>query len=248
MGAITEPPAILGEMIGSALVGTFLGVFLAYEAWSGPMAARTLAAVIEEEGILLQDHPIGAGGPPARQRRPDLRGDRPRQRALRAPNQPSFLGTGRSPVGRSRPRARPWPRAPARSRGSGTRDCRDGEAAHSLGHAPGRRASPCRPARNRFMNTETGSASCWSRRRRCRGPLSIAACGKPRLTRPPTPPTPAGRRHEFRRRRERDDATAQSAAATAAADAAADANKAEAATAPPRPRPPCRAPAAPAKK
>ena len=30
MGAITEPPEILGMMIGGALVGTFLGVFLAY--------------------------------------------------------------------------------------------------------------------------------------------------------------------------------------------------------------------------
>ncbi|HEX4712381.1 flagellar motor stator protein MotA [Phenylobacterium sp.] len=48
MAAITEPPAILGEMIGSALVGTFLGVFLAY-GLVGPMAAR-LSAVLEEEG------------------------------------------------------------------------------------------------------------------------------------------------------------------------------------------------------
>jgi len=48
MGAITEPPAVLGEMIGSALVGTFLGVFLAY-GMVGPMSAR-MAAIIEEEG------------------------------------------------------------------------------------------------------------------------------------------------------------------------------------------------------
>ena len=48
MGSITEPPAVLGEMIGSALVGTFLGVFLAY-GLVGPMATR-MAAVIEEEG------------------------------------------------------------------------------------------------------------------------------------------------------------------------------------------------------
>jgi len=48
MGAITEPPAILGEMIGSALVGTFLGVFLAY-GMVGPMAMR-LSSVLEEEG------------------------------------------------------------------------------------------------------------------------------------------------------------------------------------------------------
>jgi chemotaxis protein MotA len=48
MGAITEPPEILGEMIGSALVGTFLGVFLAY-GMVGPMATR-LKEVIDEEG------------------------------------------------------------------------------------------------------------------------------------------------------------------------------------------------------
>ncbi len=39
MGAITEPPAVLGAMIGGALVGTFLGVFLAY-GFIGPMASR----------------------------------------------------------------------------------------------------------------------------------------------------------------------------------------------------------------
>ncbi|BCW88520.1 Motility protein A [Alphaproteobacteria bacterium SO-S41] len=39
MGAITEPPAVLGGMIGGALVGTFLGVFIAY-GFVGPMAQR----------------------------------------------------------------------------------------------------------------------------------------------------------------------------------------------------------------
>ena len=48
MGAITEPPEILGEMIGGALVGTFLGVFLAY-GMVGPMATR-MKEVTEEEG------------------------------------------------------------------------------------------------------------------------------------------------------------------------------------------------------
>jgi chemotaxis protein MotA len=48
MGAITEPPEILGEMIGSALVGTFLGVFLAYGI-IGPMATR-MQEVVNEEG------------------------------------------------------------------------------------------------------------------------------------------------------------------------------------------------------
>jgi chemotaxis protein MotA len=47
MGAITEPPEVLGEMIGGALVGTFLGVFLAY-GLVGPMAAR-LKEIIDEE-------------------------------------------------------------------------------------------------------------------------------------------------------------------------------------------------------
>jgi chemotaxis protein MotA len=47
MGAITEPPAVLGGMIGKALVGTFLGVFLAYGI-VGPMATR-LVQVIDEE-------------------------------------------------------------------------------------------------------------------------------------------------------------------------------------------------------
>jgi chemotaxis protein MotA len=47
MGSITQPPEILGAMIGSALVGTFLGVFLAY-GLVGPMATR-LKAVVDEE-------------------------------------------------------------------------------------------------------------------------------------------------------------------------------------------------------
>lgn len=39
MGSINQPPAILGGMIGSALVGTFLGVFLAYGI-IGPFASK----------------------------------------------------------------------------------------------------------------------------------------------------------------------------------------------------------------
>jgi chemotaxis protein MotA len=39
MGSINEPPEILGKMIGGALVGTFLGVLLAY-GFAGPMATR----------------------------------------------------------------------------------------------------------------------------------------------------------------------------------------------------------------
>jgi len=47
MSHISEPPAVLGAMIGGALVGTFLGVLLAY-GMAGPFAAR-LKGVIEEE-------------------------------------------------------------------------------------------------------------------------------------------------------------------------------------------------------
>ena len=52
MGAITEPPEILGMMIGGALVGTFLGVFLAY-GMVGPMSTR-LMAVVDEEGAFYR--------------------------------------------------------------------------------------------------------------------------------------------------------------------------------------------------
>ena len=47
MGSLDQPPEILGQMIGSALVGTFLGVFLAYGIM-GPFAAR-LKSVTEED-------------------------------------------------------------------------------------------------------------------------------------------------------------------------------------------------------
>lgn len=47
MGSIDQPPEVLGKMIGGALVGTFLGVFLAY-GLMGPFAAR-VKAVIEED-------------------------------------------------------------------------------------------------------------------------------------------------------------------------------------------------------
>jgi chemotaxis protein MotA len=48
MGSIDQPPEILGGMIGSALVGTFLGVFMAY-GLVGPFASR-VKAVVEEDG------------------------------------------------------------------------------------------------------------------------------------------------------------------------------------------------------
>ena len=47
MSAIDQPPAVLGKMIGGALVGTFLGVFLAY-GLAAPLAQR-LANVIRQD-------------------------------------------------------------------------------------------------------------------------------------------------------------------------------------------------------
>lgn len=47
MSSIDQPPEILGKMIGGALVGTFLGVFLAY-GFVAPLAAR-LGAVIKQD-------------------------------------------------------------------------------------------------------------------------------------------------------------------------------------------------------
>jgi chemotaxis protein MotA len=47
MGSIDQPPEVLGKLIGGALVGTFLGVFLAY-GLVGPFAVR-LKAVCEQD-------------------------------------------------------------------------------------------------------------------------------------------------------------------------------------------------------
>jgi len=47
MGSITEPPEILGELIGAALVGTFSGIFFSY-GFFAPMAS-SMAATMEEE-------------------------------------------------------------------------------------------------------------------------------------------------------------------------------------------------------
>lgn len=52
MGSIDQPPEVLGKLIGGALVGTFLGVFLAYGI-VGPFAAR-VKAVAEDEKAFYQ--------------------------------------------------------------------------------------------------------------------------------------------------------------------------------------------------
>jgi len=50
MGSIDQPPAVLGAMIGSALVGTFLGVLLAYGI-VGPFANRARQVIEGDSAI-----------------------------------------------------------------------------------------------------------------------------------------------------------------------------------------------------
>jgi chemotaxis protein MotA len=52
MGSVGQPPAVLGGMIGSALVGTFLGILLAY-GFAEPLAGL-LEQKIDEDGKELQ--------------------------------------------------------------------------------------------------------------------------------------------------------------------------------------------------
>ena len=52
MGSVGQPPAVLGGMIGSALVGTFLGILLAY-AFAEPLAGL-LESKVDEDGKELQ--------------------------------------------------------------------------------------------------------------------------------------------------------------------------------------------------
>jgi chemotaxis protein MotA len=52
MGSVGAPPAVLGKMIGGALVGTFLGILLAY-GFVAPVAGQ-LEQRVEEEGKIFQ--------------------------------------------------------------------------------------------------------------------------------------------------------------------------------------------------
>jgi chemotaxis protein MotA len=52
MGSIDQPPEVLGKLIGSALVGTFLGVFLAY-GFVAPFATRVKSVIEEDQYFYL---------------------------------------------------------------------------------------------------------------------------------------------------------------------------------------------------
>jgi hypothetical protein len=106
MSSIDQPPEILGKMIGGALVGTFLGVFLAYGV-VGPFATR-LRSVIDEEQTFYGPDPRGDGGEPARSFSRDLRRGRPP--AHPQPHPPELQRARRGPARRPRPGRRPGPR------------------------------------------------------------------------------------------------------------------------------------------
>lgn len=57
MGSISEPPEVLGHLIGGALVGTFLGVFVAY-GFFGPMA-QSLRNIFEGESKYFLSMKVG---------------------------------------------------------------------------------------------------------------------------------------------------------------------------------------------
>lgn len=52
MGSVGEPPAVLGKMLGGALVGTFLGILLSY-GFVQPIAGQ-MAQIAEAEGKIYQ--------------------------------------------------------------------------------------------------------------------------------------------------------------------------------------------------
>lgn len=66
MGKINEPPAVLGQSIGAALVGTFLGVLLCY-GFVGPMGRKMESAAHEQKeymGVIKIALVAYAGGVP----------------------------------------------------------------------------------------------------------------------------------------------------------------------------------------
>lgn len=57
MGSISEPPEVLGKLIGGALVGTFLGVWISY-GFVGPMG-QSLAAIYDHDTRYLRTIKVG---------------------------------------------------------------------------------------------------------------------------------------------------------------------------------------------
>ncbi|MEL6267002.1 MAG: flagellar motor stator protein MotA [Pseudomonadota bacterium] len=86
MSSIDQPPSVLGKMIGGALVGTFLGVFLAY-GFVGPLSARMKAIVDEDHEfyVLIKDTLVAS----LQKHSPQICVEVARQN-ISAPNQPGF--------------------------------------------------------------------------------------------------------------------------------------------------------------
>ena len=100
MASINEPVEVLGGMIGGALVGTFLGVYIAY-GFIGPIAAK-MNQTYEEDAqfyAIIRDCLVGL---PAGPLGADRGRARPRQRADHPAAQLPCHGQGAGhPAGRS---------------------------------------------------------------------------------------------------------------------------------------------------
>ena len=117
MGAISEPPEVLGHLIGGALVGTFFGVFVAY-GFFAPMAA------VAQEHLRggIQVLPLAQGGPSRPYQRPaagDVGRICPQGSVERSPPDLQRSGSGNRRSARHRltqsPAGTRWPSPPSRS-------------------------------------------------------------------------------------------------------------------------------------
>ena len=167
MASIDQPPEILGKMIGGALVGTFLGVFLSY-GLVGPFANRVKAVIDEDQHFynLIREVMVAALHNHAPEH---LR----RGRAAEHAGEPAPLlqrARGRAPglqaeprgmirAGARRPRRR-WPPR-RRSRAGGRADPRRRARrvlAHRAGGRPRRPSGRSRPTRGRATIPFPGKA------------------------------------------------------------------------------------------
>jgi chemotaxis protein MotA len=96
MASIDQPPSVLGKMIGGALVGTFLGVFLSY-CLTGPSGGAHPHDARGRPPFLRAD-PRCSGRSSAPTRAKHLRGDRSQERARRDPTR---IRRGRAGVERA---------------------------------------------------------------------------------------------------------------------------------------------------
>src|SRR3546814_19387257 len=105
MGSIDQPPAILSGMIGSALVGTFLGVLPAYGI-VGPFASRARQVIESDAAIYHVVKQIIVASPPGHPLPLVIEAARSRIRPHNPPR-PEERGVGDEGFGTDRHRV--WP-------------------------------------------------------------------------------------------------------------------------------------------